>query len=66
MKQKTLEEDYNEALKHFPDYDQFLERIAFDKGAEWKQEKVKEAIALLKQTTEYEVLESFRNKVDSL
>jgi hypothetical protein len=43
---------------------------AFIKGAKWQQqrmyskEEVDELLKLLKQTTEYEVLQSFRDKVD--
>jgi hypothetical protein len=38
MKQETLEE-YEAAIIKFPEYDQFLERIGFDEGAKWQQER---------------------------
>jgi hypothetical protein len=37
-KQETLEE-YEAAIIKFPEYDQFLERIGFEEGAKWQQEK---------------------------
>ena len=37
-KQETLE-GYEEALNHFPEYNQYLERIAFEKGVEWQAER---------------------------
>ena len=37
-KQETLE-GYEEALNQFPEYNQYLERIAFEKGVEWQQER---------------------------
>lgn len=37
-KQETLEE-YQEALKQFPEYDQYLERIGFEAGAKWQAER---------------------------
>ena len=32
-------EGYEEALNQFPEYNQYLERIAFEKGVEWQQER---------------------------
>lgn len=37
-KQETLE-GYEEALNQFPEYNQYLERIAFEKGVEWQAER---------------------------
>ena len=37
-KQETLEW-YEEALNQFPEYNQYLERIAFEKGVEWQAER---------------------------
>lgn len=38
MKQETLEE-YQEALKQFPESDQYSERIGFEGGAKWQKER---------------------------
>ena len=32
-------EGYEEALNQFPEYNQYLERIAFEKGVEWQAER---------------------------
>ena len=48
----------------------YLEKKTFIKGVKWQQERsyseeeVNKLISLLKQTTEYEVLQSFRDKVE--
>ena len=38
LKQEALEE-YEAAIIKFPEYDQFLERIGFEEGAKWQQER---------------------------
>ena len=65
-KQETLEEaaeDYGNSIGNKDGTAQF----DFIKGAKWQQERMyknmEELILLLKHTTEYEVLENFRNKV---
>ena len=67
MKQETLEE----LVKDFySDESQLMERIAFKRGYTeckermYSEEEVVELISLLKSTTEYEVLQSFRDKVE--
>jgi hypothetical protein len=63
MKQETLEE----AMEKYPLINQ---RIGFKLGAKWQQERsyseeeVNLLVNLLKTTTEYEVLQSFRDKVE--
>ena len=37
-KKETLEE-YKAALIKFPEYDRFLERIGFEEGTKWQQER---------------------------
>ena len=48
-KQETLE-GYEEALNQFPEYNQYLERIAFEKGVEWQAERSYNEDEVKKQT----------------
>ena len=50
--QETLEE-FEAALIKFPEYDQFLERIGYEEGAKWQQERMyseEEVLDILLQT----------------
>ena len=69
MKQETLEE----AAKNYSIYNEQINKAiqeAVNFGANWQakrmysEEQVNELIGLLKKTTEYEVLQSFRDKVE--
>ena len=74
MKNKELEEAarrllYNKHPYHPPQDSGYWEDM-FKEGAKWQAERmysdIDEAIWLLKQTTEFEVLESFKGKVKEL
>ena len=41
MKNKETLKEYEAALIKFPEYNQFSERIAFEAGAKWQQDKNK-------------------------
>jgi hypothetical protein len=67
---ETLEEA---AERLYPGIDRQVDRMLFIKGVKWSQEQNKKmhtaletAISLLKQTTEYEVLDSWKEKVKEL
>jgi hypothetical protein len=74
QKNKFMKTELEEAAeKKYPTIHEQYQYDAFIEGAKWKEEQVshedinlKKAIALLKLTTEYEVVESFREKVNSL
>ena len=63
MVTETLEE-YQEALKQFPEYDQYLQRIGFESGAKWykrisySQEEVVELLEMLQKCKEYFLLKT--------
>jgi hypothetical protein len=67
MDKETLEEA---AENEYPTIHEQYQGDAFIKGAKWQQERmyseeeVDVLLKILKQTTEYEVLQSFRDKVD--
>ena len=65
MKQETPEE-FEAALIKFPEYDQFLERIGFEEGAKWQQERSyseEEVVQLVSDWTDYRMSEDTKSKV---
>jgi len=71
--EKTKQETLEEASERFSKQGFWQCPVSFEKGAKWQQEQNKNLyseeevdflINLLKSTTEYEVLQSFRDKVE--
>ncbi len=73
MKKETVEEYYLPLIKNMLEYTndalamRFMEKYYHakkEKESSYSEEEVDYLINLLKQTTEYEVLQSFRDKVE--